>query len=105
MLMREWLHATNAALYPADFVLEGRAVSFDGEGALITTEQRLFNRNMGLDKAGVEAILYTAFSRDERREAGIEIPASPVCQAARPFLPSWVISQWRTGGSGRRRRT
>ena len=58
MLMREWLRATNAALYPADFVLEGRAVSFDGEGALITTEQRLFNRNMGLDKAGVEAILY-----------------------------------------------
>ena len=51
--MREWLRATNAALYPADFVLEGRAVSFDGEGALITTEQRLFNRNMGLDKAGV----------------------------------------------------
>ena len=47
------------SMYPIDLVLEGGAVTVDGEGTLITTEQCLLheNRNSASDKAQVEKVL------------------------------------------------
>lgn len=46
-------------MHPVDLVMEGGAVALDGDGTLITTEECLLNenRNPGLSKAEVEAIL------------------------------------------------
>ncbi len=50
-----------------DIVLEGGAIDVNGAGALLTTEQCLLNpnRNPGLSRAEIEAVLHDAFGVDE----------------------------------------
>ena len=59
--------AIGVARIAYDIVLEGGSIDVNGAGALLTTEQCLLNpnRNPGLSKADIEAVLREAFGIDE----------------------------------------
>lgn len=59
-------HAPGGQLVRHDWILEGGAVDFDGEGTVLTTEACLLNpnRNPGLDRPAVEGRLNAAFETE-----------------------------------------
>lgn len=58
-LVERWCKRTGDARRPLDLVLEGGAITVDGEGTLITTEQCLLhpNRNPTLSRRAIERLL------------------------------------------------
>ncbi|MEM6365874.1 MAG: agmatine deiminase family protein [Planctomycetota bacterium] len=67
-------------MYPIDFVLEGGAVTVDGEGTVITTEQCLLhpNRNTKHNKSQIEAILNQALGTQNVIWLGKGLEPDPV---------------------------
>ena len=67
-------------MYPIDFVLEGGAVSVDGEGTLITTEQCLLHetRNTKHNKSAIEKILGDALGIEKVIWLGKGLEPDPV---------------------------
>jgi len=67
-------------MYPIDFVLEGGAVTVDGEGTLITTQQCLLHksRNTKHDKTAVETILNDALGTKKVVWLGKGLAPDPV---------------------------
>lgn len=59
LVARKVLEIESCDRYRAPFVLEGGAIHSDGQGTLLVTEQCLLNpnRNPGLDRAQIEALL------------------------------------------------
>ena len=57
----------DVAMYPIDLVLEGGAITVDGEGTLITTEQCLLNKNRNplVDRRSIEKILHESLGTEK----------------------------------------
>jgi agmatine deiminase len=70
----------DTAMYPIDFVIEGGAVTVDGEGTLITTEQCLLNknRNTKYSRAAVEKILNESLGTEKVIWLGKGLEPDPV---------------------------
>lgn len=70
----------DTAMYPIDFVIEGGAVTVDGEGTLITTEQCLLNKNRNTrhDRSAVEKILNESLGTEKVIWLGKGLAPDPV---------------------------
>lgn len=68
-----------ALMYPVDMVLESGAVTVDGEGTLITTEQCLLNKHRNAkDKAKIEKTLNDALGTEKVIWLGKGLEPDPV---------------------------
>jgi agmatine deiminase len=61
-LVERWTELTGEARNVVEMVLEGGALTVDGEGTLVTTQQTLMhpNRNPGMTRAQMEAVFHDA---------------------------------------------
>ena len=67
------------AMYPIDMVLEGGAVTVDGEGTLITTEQCLLNENRNsADRTDIESTLNESLGTEKVIWLGKGLEPDPV---------------------------
>ncbi|MGB7325795.1 MAG: agmatine deiminase family protein [Rubripirellula sp.] len=69
----------NTSMYPIDMVLEGGAVTVDGEGTLITTEQCLLHKNRNADdRTKIERTLNDALGTEKVIWLGKGLAPDPV---------------------------